>query len=259
LKDSALTIKQTCLQTSILAINQISLPFDPIFPNVEGMIWALANSKGGVGKSTLAVHLAVWLREKGRRVAFVDSDVQGSSSAWLREAAPDIQPIRLLTAEDIVARLPQVQAQEVIVDGPAGLSEVTRAILFLADAALLPCGPSILDLRAAIDAAEIIQKIQAMRHNLPRMVIIPNKLQSQYRLSKELLQTIKAQGMPAGEGLALRQAYADAAGQGTVVWRMRTESARAATAEMQFLFQQLYESIATPHHDRRPSNSPTAA
>jgi chromosome partitioning protein len=59
------------------------------------MILALANSKGGVGKSTLAVHLAVWLHEKGRQVAFVDSDVQGSSSAWLQEAAPEIKPIRL--------------------------------------------------------------------------------------------------------------------------------------------------------------------
>jgi chromosome partitioning protein len=223
------------------------------------MILALANSKGGVGKSTLAVHLAVWLHEKGRRVAFVDSDVQGSSSAWLKEAAPDIKPVRLLTAEDIVAQLPQIQAQEIIVDGPAGLSEVTRAILFLSDVAVLPCGPSILDVRALIEAVEIIRKIRVMRHNLPRIVIVPNKLQMQYRLSKELLQTIRTHEMPAGEGLGLRQAYADAAGQGTLVWRMRTESARAATAEMQFLFQQLYESIASPHHDRRPANNQPAS
>jgi len=46
--------------------------------------------------------------------------------------------------------------------------------------------------------------------------------------------------MPVGEGLRLRQAYADAAGQGTVVWRMNTESAKAATAELQFLFQHFY-------------------
>ena len=44
------------------------------------MIYALTNSKGGVGKSTLSVHLAVWLKEQGARVALVDSDVQGSSS-----------------------------------------------------------------------------------------------------------------------------------------------------------------------------------
>jgi len=216
------------------------------------MILALANSKGGVGKSTLAVHLAVWLHEKGRQVAFVDSDVQGSSSAWLKEAAPEIKPIRLLTPEDVVAQLPKLQADVVIVDGPAGLSEVTRAILVLSDLAILPCGPSILDLRALIEAVGIIRKIQEIRHGSPKMVIVPNKLQMQYRLSKELLQTIQSQEMPVGEGLGLRQAYADAAGQGTVVWRMNTQSARVATAEMQFLFQQLYES--TPHHERRSAN-----
>jgi chromosome partitioning protein len=221
------------------------------------MILALANSKGGVGKSTLAVHLAVWLHEKGRQVAFVDSDVQGSSSGWLQEAAPEIKPIRLLTPEDVVAQLPQIQAgaDDVIVDGPAGLSQVTRAILFLSDLAVLPCGPSVLDLRALIDAVDIIKKIKEMRQGLPRILIVPNKLQSQYRLSKELLQTIKAQGMPVGDGLGLRQAYADAAGQGTVVWRMGTQSARIATAEMQFLFQQLYESNTTPHHGRRTANA----
>jgi chromosome partitioning protein len=218
------------------------------------MIWALANSKGGVGKSTLATHLAVWLHEKGRRIAFVDSDVQGSSSAWLKEAAPEIQPVRLLTAEDVVAQLPQIQAEEIVIDGPAGLSEVTRAILYLADIAILPCGPSILDLRAVIEAVGIIRQIQAMRADLPKMVIVPNKLQAQYRLSKELVQTIKAQGMPTGDGLAMRQAYADAAGQGTVVWRMNTQSARSATAEIQFLFQQLYEFHTSPNHVRRPAH-----
>jgi chromosome partitioning protein len=218
------------------------------------MIWALANSKGGVGKSTLATHLAVWLHEKGRRIAFVDSDVQGSSSAWLKEAAPEIQAVRLLTAEDVVAQLPQIQADEIVIDGPAGLSEVTRAILYLTDLAILPCGPSVLDLRAALDAVEIVRKIQALREGRPQMVVIPNKLQPQYRLSKELLQTVQTLGMPVGEGLQLRQAYADAAGQGTVVWRMNTQSARSATAEIQFLFQQLYEFHTSPNHDRRSAN-----
>ena len=40
------------------------------------MIIAMTNSKGGVGKSTLAVHLAAWWHEQGARVALVDADVQ---------------------------------------------------------------------------------------------------------------------------------------------------------------------------------------
>jgi len=219
------------------------------------MILALANSKGGVGKSTIAVHLAVWMAEQGHRVAFVDSDVQGSSSGWLQEAAPTMRTIRLLTAEDVLDQLPKLQAEAdyVIADGPAGLSEVTRAILCLADTAIFPCGPSVLDLRAVIEAIKVVRHVQEIRNGLPNTVILPNKLQSQYRLTKELLQIVQTFGMPAGDGLKLRQAYADAAGQGTVVWRLNTQSARDATAEMQYFFQQLlsYESNpTTPDHDR---------
>ena len=220
------------------------------------MVIALSNSKGGVGKSTIAVHLAVWLAEQGRRVVLVDSDVQNSSSVWLKEAAPQIETIQLHTAEDVVAKLPEISAnfEFVVADGPAGLSEVTRAILCLSDMALFPCGPSILDLRAVIEAVTVLKQIQQIRGGLPNAVIVPNKLQPQYRLSKELLQTVQSFGMPAGDGLRLRQAYADAAGQGTVVWRMSTQGARDATAELQYLFQQLtsYESHTDPqNHVRR--------
>jgi chromosome partitioning protein len=70
------------------------------------VIVALTNSKGGVGKSTVAVHLAVWLAEQGKRVALVDADVQSSSSLWLHEASPQTSIFRLQTPDDILERVP---------------------------------------------------------------------------------------------------------------------------------------------------------
>lgn len=248
LQDCHIACKQACNLTNTFA-NKLASFLNFLWDSL--MIVALANSKGGVGKSTIAVHLAVWLFEKGRRLLFVDSDVQASSSVWLAEAAPKIPTVRLITREDILDQLPKLASEcdLIIADGPAGLSEVTRSILGLADIAVFPCGPSVLDLRAVIDALEVNRKIQAVRQGLPREIVVPNKLQTQYRLSKELLQTVRKLGMPVGEGLRLRQAYADAAGQGTVVWRMKTESAREATAELEYLFQQLssYESPPSKH------------
>ena len=58
------------------------------------MIIAIANSKGGVGKSTLAVHLAAWLHEQGHQVTLADCDTQHSSSEWIREAVPEIKAVR---------------------------------------------------------------------------------------------------------------------------------------------------------------------
>ena len=65
-----------------------------------GHIIALTNSKGGVGKSTVAVHLAAWCAGQGRRTALVDADAQGASSLWLHEAAPDVTVSRLQTPDE---------------------------------------------------------------------------------------------------------------------------------------------------------------
>ncbi|HRY49108.1 MAG TPA: AAA family ATPase [Candidatus Paceibacterota bacterium] len=186
------------------------------------MIIALTNSKGGVGKSTLAVHLTVWWQDQGTRVALVDADAQGSSSGWLHESSPQTPMFRLHTPDDILERVPELQGQfqHLVIDGPAGLSEVTRAILLVTDLALLPCGPSVLDLRAANEAIRVVKQAQKIRQGPPQAVLVPNKLQVQYRLSRELLETAKSLDIPFTSGLRLRQAFADAAGQGKVVWNL---------------------------------------
>ncbi|RLS33707.1 MAG: chromosome partitioning protein ParA [Planctomycetota bacterium] len=224
------------------------------------MIIALTNSKGGVGKSTIAVHLAVWLAEQGKKVALVDSDVQGSSSVWLGEAAPTLPQIRLHTPDDVLDQLPKLvhEYDHIVVDGPAGLSEVTRAILFVADLTLLPCGPSVLDLRAATDAIRVLRQVRTIRKGPPVALLVPNKLQVQYRLSQELLETAQSLGIPASKEMRLRQAYADAVGQGTVVWKLGTKSATDAAFEIKELFEEVmtYESrtTTTASDDRSPAH-----
>ncbi len=222
------------------------------------MIIALTNSKGGVGKSTLAVHLTAWLMDHGQAVALVDSDVQSSSSVWLKEARPEASIFRLQTPDDILEKIPSLQTQfdHLVIDGPAGLSEVTRTILFVADVTFLPCGPSVLDLRAANDAIRVVRQAQSIRKGPPRAVLVPNKLQVQYRLSQELLLTARSLEIPAAGGLRLRQAYADAAGQGKVVWEMGPRAEDAAR-EIQHLFEELLpdETGATSLDDRSIANS----
>ncbi|MHB9008889.1 MAG: nucleotide-binding protein [Limisphaerales bacterium] len=214
------------------------------------MILALTNSKGGVGKSTLAVHLAAWGQEQGWRTALVDADAQGASSLWLQEASPQTPVFRLQTPDEILDQVPRLALEFtlVVVDGPAGLSEVTRAILLVANRTLLPCGPSALDLRAAYEALRVVRQAQLIRTGPPEVLLVPNKLQVQFRLTRELLNSLTSIGCPTVTGLRLRQAYADAAGQGTVVWRLGDRAA-AATAEIKQLFQELTIHDGQPHLD----------
>jgi cellulose biosynthesis protein BcsQ len=70
---------------------------------------AFVNSKGGVGKSTIAVHYAVAETERGRRVALIDSDVQESSTRWLKELTDGISVYRLPTPDDVLEEAPKLK------------------------------------------------------------------------------------------------------------------------------------------------------
>src|ERR1700690_572046 len=95
------------------------------------MVIVMANSKGGVGKSTLAVHLATWLHERGRTVILADCDPQRSSSDWIKGAAPERKTVRLNGRDEILNKLPKLgrEADYVIADGPGSNNEMSRALL----------------------------------------------------------------------------------------------------------------------------------
>jgi chromosome partitioning protein len=206
------------------------------------VIIALVNNKGGVGKTTVAVHLAALAHERGRSVAVIDADAYScASSEWIQELGSPI-PVHVLgTPDEVLDRALDVAgtAELTVADGPAAISEVTRALLMVADLALLPCGPSALDLRRVHDALRVVRQAQRIRgKGAPRALLVPNKLQAGYRLSKELLDATQGLGIPRVDGLRLRQAYADAAGQGSLVWRIGRSGEEAA-----FEFQKLYDDV----------------
>jgi chromosome partitioning protein len=205
------------------------------------MLIAIINSKGGVGKSTLAVHLAVWLHDRGQRVVLLDCDLQRSSSQWIAEAETGVRVVVFHTEDEVIEQAPVLQREEdiVVADGPAGLKELTRALLLVSDMALIPCGPSVLDLRAASEAIRVVKQAQSIRGEAPRPTLILNKVQPRYRLSRELQEASANFGIPtASATVGLRQAYADAVGQGTVVWRMKGGAATAAE-ELNRLFTEI--------------------
>src|SRR5579859_7433893 len=152
---------------------------------VRRMIIVVANSKGGVGKSTLAVHLAAWLHEQGHSVTLADCDTQHSSSDWIKEAAPEVKTVRLADPDEILDRLPTLgqQSDFVVADGPGSNTETSRALLLRGDLALVPCKASMLELRALAQATNQLRQAQDIRGGRPRAQIVLNMVGRNYKLT----------------------------------------------------------------------------
>jgi len=205
---------------------------------VAGQLIAFTNAKGGVGKSTLAVHFAAWLRDQGKTVALIDADVQQSSSRWLSSMDPEMLVTCLHTPDDIIEQAPLLleKVDIVIADGPGGLTEQTRALLLVADHAVIPIGPSALDLLAAQQAVRVVKQAQMIRGGKPHSILVLNRVQARTRLAREAQEAVALLGLPVAKtAIRLRTAYADASGQSTVVWQMGS-AAKEATQDLTQVF-----------------------
>jgi chromosome partitioning protein len=205
------------------------------------MIIVVANSKGGVGKSTIAVHLAGHLSALGYSVTLADCDAQGSSSEWIAEAAPSVKAVRLTSPDEILNNLPALgrEADFVVADGPGSDAETSRALLLRADFAVVPCKASMLEVRALAQATEVLRQAQDIRDGVPRAIITLSMVGKNYRLTRDMKDAAAALNLPlAKTAIGLRQVYADAPGQGALVWGLGARG-REASDEIRSLFREL--------------------
>jgi len=199
------------------------------------------NSKGGVGKSTLAAHLAMWAADRGIAVALLDCDKQRSSSQWLKEADPRIATATADTPEECLDTVMELRKQHdlLIGDGPAGLDELSRTLLVIAELAVLPLTPSILDLRSIQQTVGILRFAQKLNGGLPDGMIVLNRMKTRDSISTELRAAAASLNLPiASSVIRDLQAYRDAAGQATSVMQLGRRGVMAAV-EINALFEEL--------------------
>jgi chromosome partitioning protein len=225
------------------------------------MMIVLANTKGGVGKSTLAVHVAVWLHDQGCKSALLDTDKQRSSSQWVAEAEPGITVHTADSPEKCLSDARRLlQGHDFLVgDGPGGLDDLSRALLILADLALFPISPSILDLRSVTQATTILRFAQGINNGRPDGQLILNKMRKRDTISRELRAAATNLGVGVAQGIVRDlQAFRDAAQQGSVVGRMGKKTAGAA-AEIDALCRELLSDAVQSAENGRSAVKPVEA
>lgn len=113
---------------------------------------AMAAQKGGSGKTTVALHLAVEAQKQGLAVAVIDADPQGSARSWADHRPDDAQVPVAKVAVDVVGDAIQAAAQDgydlVVIDTPPHASVRTQHLIAHADLVVIPVQPSALDLAA---------------------------------------------------------------------------------------------------------------
>jgi chromosome partitioning protein len=203
---------------------------------------AFINQKGGCAKSTTAVHLAYWLYHKQRSVVLVDADAQRSSSIWLESLEDPVPYAVAQTPGQLIAEIPKLieQYDELIIDGPAGLSEATKAIVLRADLAVIPCQPTGVDLRSAADAIQLIQQAQMIRNGAPKAAVFLSRAVKGTRLKDEAIGQLHSLSLPILKTVIhQRQAVADTFGQAATVWDLLGKASGEASEEFEQLFQEI--------------------
>jgi chromosome partitioning protein len=173
---------------------------------------SLVTQKGGCGKTTLTTCLAVVAQQAGWRAVILDTDPQGTASQWW-ESREEKTPALLEIIGTEIARAVTVAQEKgfdlVLIDTPARAEPINAAAAQVADFCLIPCQPSLADMRAQAPSVQMVKRLDK------RGAFVLTRCPPRGPRTKEAERGLLVFGLPVSPiTIGNRAAYPDAYGSG---------------------------------------------
>ncbi|MGH6925930.1 MAG: AAA family ATPase [Propylenella sp.] len=172
---------------------------------------AFVAQKGGSGKSTLCIGLAVAARETGSTVCMIEMDRQATVSDWAeirKSEPPEVAQVDATEIAAVLTRLSDCRYDYAFIDTPGAIGPETLAAIRAADICIVPSRPTPADFRAIRPTLAAIYRMEK------RFAFVLNQTPANGCRVREAADGLIALGVLPDVNIVLRNDHQDALGAG---------------------------------------------